>query len=245
MDDSYVMETLEKNGYKAHIVVDEYPDNPREVYDHDTVLVDWHPNYTIGDRKATGNEIEAYRRGGIELLTRYLSITENAHTVVPLRLLDHSGLRLWIADGYEGEPYGGWDSGQVGFAYITRETVEKHGFADPWSVLASDVQEMDSYLSGDVYGIVIVDPYGQEVDSCWGFIDAAYALESAHLMLDDYADIPPTRDYLVIGYYPDDGTRFAETYHAESPAQAETFAVQDHGVTVVATVVGTDLHVTS
>ena len=245
MYDCNVLETLEKNGYVAHLVYDDSPDNPREVYDHDTVLVDWHPNYTIGDRKATGNEIEAYRRGGIELLTRYLSITENAHTVVPLRLLDHSGLRLWIAYRYQGEAYGGWDSGQVGFAYITRETVEKHGFADPWSVLASDVQEMDSYLSGDVYGIVIVDPCGQEVDSCWGFIDAAYALESAHLMLDDYADIPPTRDYLVIGYYPDDGARFAETYHAESPAQAEALAVQDHGVTVVATVVGTDLHVTS
>ena len=245
MDDSYVMETLEKNGYKAHIVVDEYPDNPRESYEHASIFVDWSRDYNIGDRKATENEIEAYRRGGIELLTRYLSITENAHTVVPLRLLDHSGLRLWIADRYQGEAYGGWDSGQVGFAYITRETVEKHGFADPWSVLASDVQEMDSYLSGDVYGIVIVDPYGQEVDSCWGFIGAAYALESAHLMLDDYADIPPTRDYLVIGYYPDDGTRFAETYPAESPAQAETFAVQEHGVTVVATIVGTDLHVTS
>jgi hypothetical protein len=245
MDDCNVLETLEKNGYKAHIMLDEYPEDPRERYEHDTVIVDWSRDYDIGDRKATGNEIEAYRRGGIELLTRYLSITKDAHTVVPLRLLDHSGLRLWIGDGYESEAYGGWDSGQAGFAYITRETVEKHGFADPWSVLASDVQEMDSYLSGDVYGIVIVDPYGQEVDSYWGFIGAAYALESAHLMLDDYADIPPTRDYLVIGYYPDDGTRFAETYPAESPAQAELFAAQDHGVTVVATVVGNDMHVTS
>jgi hypothetical protein len=207
--------------------------------------VDWSRDYNIGDRKATENEIEAYRRGGIELLTRYLSITENAHTVVPLRLLGHSGLRLWIADRYQGEAYGGWDSGQVGFAYITRETVEEYGITNPESLLASDVQELDSYLSVDVYDIVIVDPYGQEVDSCWGFIGAAYALESAHLMLDDYADIPPTRDYLVIGYYPDDGTRFAETYHVESPAQAETFAVQDQGVTVVATVVGTDLQVTS
>jgi len=245
MDDSNVLETLEKNGYKAHIVVDEYPHDPREVYDHDTVLVDWHPNYTIGDRKATENEIEAYRRGGLDLLTRYLSITKDAHTVVPLRLLDHSGLRLWIGDRYQREAYGGWDSGQVGFAYITRETVEKHGIADPGSVLASDVQEMDSYLSGDVYGIVMVDPYGQEVDSCWGFIGAPYALESARSMLDDYADIPPTRDYLVIGYYPDDGARFAETYHAKSPAQAETFAVQEHGVTVIATIVGTDMQVTS
>jgi len=34
MDDSNVMETLEKNGYKAHIMLDEYPDNPREFYLH-------------------------------------------------------------------------------------------------------------------------------------------------------------------------------------------------------------------
>ena len=245
MDDSNVMETLEKNGYKAHIMLDEYPDNPREFYDHDTVLVDWSRDYDIGDRKATENEIKAYRRGGLDLLTRYLSITEDAHTVVPLRLLDHSGLRLWIGEGYKGEPYGGWDSGQAGFAYITRETVEKHGITDPEWVLTRDVRELDGYLSGDVYGIEIVDPYGQEVDSCWGFIGAPYALESARSMLDDYADIPPTREYLVIGYYPDDGARFAETYPAESSAQAETFAVQEYGVTVVATIVGKDMHVTS
>jgi hypothetical protein len=47
------------------------------------------------------------------------------------------------------------------------------------------------------------------------------------------------RDYLVIGIYLDDETRYADTYHAESAEAAEAEAIaQCPGLTVVATIVG-------
>jgi hypothetical protein len=35
--------------------------------------------------------------------------------------------------------------------------------------LEQEVETYDQYLTGDVYGFVVYDEDGQEVDSCWGF----------------------------------------------------------------------------
>ena len=40
---------------------------------------------------------------------------------------------------------------------------------DVEAVAKSVVDEWNQYLSGDVWGYVIKDEEGEEVDSCWGF----------------------------------------------------------------------------
>jgi len=47
-------------------------------------------------------------------------------------------------------------------------------------VAKSEVEEMDSYVRGEVYGYVI-----DEEDSCWGFVgDIKYCIEEAKSIVD-------------------------------------------------------------
>jgi hypothetical protein len=74
-----------------------------------------------------------------------------------------------------------WDSGQVGFIYISLEkareeynwkriTKERREFLE--KILRAEVTEYDYYLTGSVYGFNITREDEDEevyVDSCWGF----------------------------------------------------------------------------
>ena len=44
------------------------------------------------------------------------------------------------------------------------------------------------YLKGDVYGYIIEDPDGDEVDSCWGFYEQDNCLDEAKRMVDWYIE---------------------------------------------------------
>jgi hypothetical protein len=71
-----------------------------------------------------------------------------------------------------------WDSGQVGYIYVTYENIKKN-----WNVkrvtkklikqtaemLENEVKIYNDYLIGNVYGYVVKRNGGQ-VDSCWGYI---------------------------------------------------------------------------
>ena len=79
-----------------------------------------------------------------------------------------------------------WDSGQVGFAFITRETALKEWggkrltkavIDKAEACIRSEVETYDQYLRGDVYGYVIEDEDGDTLDSCWGFYGLEYAIE--------------------------------------------------------------------
>jgi hypothetical protein len=51
-------------------------------------------------------------------------------------------------------------------------------------VLAGEVKTFDQYLRGDVYGYVVTDPDGNEVDSCWGLYGIEDAEQEARSALD-------------------------------------------------------------
>ena len=71
-----------------------------------------------------------------------------------------------------------WDSGQVGFIFVTRAQllkeygglrVTKEVLAKAEKVLQGEVETYDTYLRGEIYGYTIEDPEGNDGDSCWGF----------------------------------------------------------------------------
>jgi hypothetical protein len=94
--------------------------------------------------------------------------------VLPLYLLDHSGLS--ISTGGFACP---WDSGQVGWIYMSKETAAKERISDPLACLRAEVAEYDQYLTGDVWGYRIADADGHELDSCWGFYGSDHCKEQA------------------------------------------------------------------
>ena len=105
----------------------------------------------------------------------------------PLSLYDHSGITI-----FAGAPTCRWDSGQVGWQYITDKAL-----ADKWNgdrelatkYMDATLETYDDYLTGNVHGYTVEKgtlvrttrhyPDGREVeeteiewdleDSCWGF----------------------------------------------------------------------------
>lgn len=104
-----------------------------------------------------------------------------------LYLFDHG--EITISCGDTNPYYDRWDSGCVGFAYVTKKRLDKYGFPDgnedpTWrerarGVIEAEVKEYDYYISGENYGYKLLelhpdDENGEEnwieIDSCWGYL---------------------------------------------------------------------------
>ena len=94
---------------------------------------------------------------------------------MPLYLYDHSGLTI-STSGFSCP----WDSGQVGYIYITDADIRKEYGVKRISkqlrervtqYLVNEVETYDKFLTGQVYCYTIENPEGEEIDSCWGFFD--------------------------------------------------------------------------
>jgi hypothetical protein len=103
-----------------------------------------------------------------------------ATVVLPLGLLDHSGITMWIGGGSHWSDSAGWDSGTVGFIYDTPEGREECGtpLDRIEEVLKSEVEVYDMELTGQVYGYVVA-PDDDDEDSCWGFYGMEDVTEEA------------------------------------------------------------------
>lgn len=103
---------------------------------------------------------------------------EEHYIVLPLYLYDHSGIT--ISTGPFSCP---WDSGQVGWIYVSIEQVKKE-FG--WKrltrdrrqqivqILEKEVEEYDQYLTGQVFEYVLEGNSEEIVDSCGGFFGEEY-----------------------------------------------------------------------
>lgn len=92
--------------------------------------------------------------------------------VLPLYLYDHSGLAISTV------PFScPWDSGYIGFIYSDKPGID-------YKYLRSVVEEYNEYLQGGVWGFVIRDSNGVEIDSCWGLYGYEYAVSEAKKVID-------------------------------------------------------------
>lgn len=178
-------------------------ESPRE-WDNVGTMVCWHSRYNLGDEQPSVS-YQDYRIGMVEdvepgfeaMLERlehnwpstnwdaegtkeYQELVEakiearleKYYFVLPLYLYDHSGITM-NTGGFSCS----WDSGQVGFIYVSKERArEQYGFKrltkervqKVYEYLDNEVKTYAAYLEGDVYGYVIE---GQDIDdSCWGYV---------------------------------------------------------------------------
>ena len=110
-----------------------YNPNPRED-DNLGVMACYHTRYSLGDE----NVPKTYS----DFKEWYNSHKEDVYCMLPVYLLDHSGLRMSVIDFKDP-----WDSGQVGFIYCTKEAIEKAGIKeyDKHSIGKILKAEVDSY----------------------------------------------------------------------------------------------------
>ena len=165
---------IENEKYKLEIFDDLNPCSPRE-FDNLGTMVCFHRRYDLGDE----TELKSSDFSSWEELENYLYKEENALIAIPVFMYDHSG--LWINTTGFSCP---WDSGQVGYIYISKEKVRREYSCKRISkklkemireMLCSEVDLYNDYLSGNVYGFTLTDKENaEEIDSSCGFYGTDY-----------------------------------------------------------------------
>lgn len=187
------IESFQHAGRTVTIYLDPEPFSPREE-DNLATLACWHRRAHLGDKQIEG-------MSAADMKAKALFEGDPILAMLPLYIYDHSGITM--RTGTNGNPFScTWDSGQVGWGYITKSSAEKMGctgqhwrhepgetaaIADGvWDVarweeaITGEVKAYDSYLTGDCYGFKITGIDGDEIDSCWGYLgDLAYCREEA------------------------------------------------------------------
>lgn len=106
-----------------------------------------------------------YARGGADHVRDYhvftLGVNDGPYTILSL------GSELAIPDGDDDDDGEYTDTGP-GYVYVSRK--EWPDGDDARKAAAALVDTWNDCLSGNVYGYVIKDADGDQVDSCWGFV---------------------------------------------------------------------------
>lgn len=168
------------DGRTLEIIQDEDPESPRD-WDNLGTMACFHKSYDLGDKD---HGIDHTEFGGFDEMEKWIRHENPGCVILPLFLFDHSGItmstsseRFRVCDG------AGWDWGQVGFIFVSRETIEKefgeHGGRTDEQIetyLRGEVETYDQYIRGDIYGFILREPPcpscegpGEDGDSCWGF----------------------------------------------------------------------------
>jgi hypothetical protein len=171
--------------YRSRIEQDEPPENPRHDFDQVSTFAMSHRRYDFGDKGAPTDPDQ--------IRETIAKVEREGGESLPVYMYDHSGQTIRT---YPFECP--WDSGQIGMIWMTaaqiRETfavkrITKAVREKARTSMIAEIQTLDDYLTGNVYGVIIESVDGddvEEVDSCWGFYGHDYATEEAARMLAEH-----------------------------------------------------------
>lgn len=189
----------ENDNFRLRIEYDTDPENPRtDIEGWLGTMVCWHRRYTLGDKHKYSDPQDFARSLLADFIDpdkvdrmgdkKVFDELQKYVVILPLFLYDHSGLSM-NTGGFSCP----WDSGQVGYIYVTRQaireqyevkSVHKNLRNKVLDILKAEVAVYDEYLRGNVFGFVLEKKVTykstededdtlvnyEEVDSCWGFI---------------------------------------------------------------------------
>jgi len=195
------------HGLNVCINPDQDAESPREWCNLGT-MVCWHSRYRLGDwqdgKSQLLNDLADYNPDVDEdeyldsPSAKYDLALKSGFLVMPLYLYDHSGLT--ISTGAFSCP---WDSGEIGFIYVTPKQLDKEYRAGGTDIsdeeilesakaaLMGEIEVYDKYLRGDVYGYTIEDARGNHLESCYGFYGLDDVICGATEMIDSLIAHPP------------------------------------------------------
>ena len=179
--------TISYKDYVIELVYDTEPDNPRE-WDNLGRMAFYHRRYNLGDRKQVDDAFA---------LREYLETNADTILYLPVYMYEHGGITIKTS------PFScQWDSGLLGYIYVSREKAHEDGFTDDsmiYDCLEGEVAIYDQYLRGDVYGYKILDKEGNELDSCYGFYGDQTCEDAGKEMVDYYDRTTPKQYELAFG----------------------------------------------
>ncbi len=153
-----------KDGKTLEIYFDYHAESPRE-WDNLTKMYCFHRNYNLGDEHNIDyNDYDNFN----DMITDNFSEDD---IVVPLYMYEHGNIALSTSPFHCR-----FDSGQLGFVVVTKDDIIKEYGSDSKEnretalrVLEGEVETYHNFVSGQVYGYILKDTDGEEIDSCWGF----------------------------------------------------------------------------
>jgi hypothetical protein len=183
-------ETTVASGYTMEIFVDHFPSNPRTEWENMGTMVCFHNRYRLGDKHDyNSNDFDSW-----EGLEKQIIKDHDPAVILPIYMYDHSGITI-NTTGFSC----GWDSGQIGFIYLSKEKARKeYGFKRLTAqikdkltkYLTGEVEIYDNYLTGEVYGFMIME--GEEViESVSGYYGRESVEEEANSCLKYYNENHP------------------------------------------------------
>lgn len=168
----YLYKTEEYRGYTINVYYDTDPQSPRE----------WD---NLGTIYSNSRNYDPDRHSLREILndeeTGFSEDFKKNYLWLKIRGYEHSGLTISVSGGY---PYNDpWDSGLFGVIAVSKEKAIKE-FGKKictqevrqraLDCLRGEVETLDQYYTGDVYGFVIENEEGDEIDSCWGYFGSEW-----------------------------------------------------------------------
>lgn len=188
--------------FKVQVRTDQDPQNPRTDFDNVGVMFCKHRRRQLGDKGADDPfvEIEGKWIDGrwltedevayvVDMLSEIRDnlgedsdaideiertdwtlrnvLRDDIAIILPIHAYEHGGITI-----SHGSFSCQWDSGQLGWHYVTKEALESEFGGDEEKAkkcLEAELEIYDNYLLGNVWGFTIEDEEGDDVDSCWGF----------------------------------------------------------------------------
>ncbi len=198
------LEVIEYREHKIEVWADDDPANPCTDWDMASKMVCWHRRYRLGHEQPRENPEEwlDYRLSEeYEDIDTWLSsasldmklfLFSRHNLVIPLYLYDHGSISISTGSFIGRAHHAEWDSGVVGWIYISHENILKEWgeggdvvtdqiMTQAIACLNAEVRTYNHYLTGEVYGFKIIMPNGEESDSCWGY----YGSDDKKYMIDE------------------------------------------------------------
>jgi len=162
-------------GQTLEIFQDSLIESPRE-WDNLAKMIFFGNHSHLGDNHSVElsdyNSRDEFMEQGAEDVKRILK----AAVVLPVHLYQHSGTGISTSYSY---PFNcPWDSGTCGFVVVTKEDIRKEYniknvtkklIEQATKIAIGEVETLNQYISGDVYGFELKDQEDDVIDSCWGF----------------------------------------------------------------------------
>ena len=161
------MATIQYKGYEIEIYQDEFPENPRE-WDNLTTMVCFHKRYDLPNETEYNSDMFS----SWEHLENQIHKDNDICVCLPVYMHDHSGITVRTY------PFScQWDSGQIGFIYVTKNKIKKEFNKKRISkeltkkvkqYLIHELETYDDYITGNAYGYSVIKD-NKILDSCSGY----------------------------------------------------------------------------
>ena len=191
-----VIKTITTDNYDLKVWYDDCAESPRD-WDNLGTIVCEHRRYTLGDSQdvdqsiiemlqvvADGDTDKALNYFETHTYNQCFARIQEKFIVLPVYMYEHSNIALSTGSFIGRAQHAEWDSGQLGFIYVSKEDVRneykvsrisKQLLKTVKTVLDNEVKLYGHYINGDCYGYTL-DKFNEEtqewenIDSCGGFI---------------------------------------------------------------------------